>query len=165
MVLSSCLMTSGFLLATGGGLTRLFSVKSFECFFQEYPRYFEGVPLSYEKFVFDVPCYTARDMAKSEVVDLSKSEGVEYSYEVFLFGLATFTSGEIGVQGVRGVGKRVLMLRVVVTCITKSRLRGNRSGLREFGVGYLPRIGVHKMRNGQVRLRLVLVQKRTRLEF
>ena len=57
------------------------------------------------------------------------------------------------------------MLCVVVTRITKSRLRGNRSGLRRFGVGYFPRIGVHKMRNGQVRLRLVLVQKRTRLEF
>ena len=51
--------------------------------------------------MFDVPCYTARDMAESEVVGLSKSEGVEYSQEIFLFGLTTFTSSEIGVQGVR----------------------------------------------------------------
>ena len=55
--------------------------------------------------MFDVSCYTARDMAESEVVDLSKSEGVEYSYEVFLFGFATFTGGEIGVQGVHRFGK------------------------------------------------------------
>ena len=48
--------------------------------------------------MFNVPCYTTRDMAESEVVDLSESEGVEYSYEIFLFGLATFTGGEIGVQ-------------------------------------------------------------------
>jgi hypothetical protein len=58
------------------------------------------------------------------------------------------------------------MLRVVVTRITKLRLQGNRSGLRKIGIGYSPRIGIHKMRKkGQVRLRLVLVQKRTRLEF
>ena len=31
--------------------------------------------------------------------------------------------------------------------------------------GYHPRNGIHKWRNGQVCLRLVLVQKRTRLEF
>ena len=80
--------------------------------------------------MFDIPCYTARDMAESKMVDLSKSKGVEYSYEVFLFGLTTFTSGEIGVQGVRCFGKRVLMLRVVVTRIAKSKLRGNCSGLR-----------------------------------
>ena len=61
-------------------------------------------------------------------------------------------------------GKRVLMLRVVVTRITKSRLQGNHSRLRRFGKGYSPWIGIHKMRNGQVCLRLVLVQKRTRLE-
>ena len=60
-------------------MTRLFSVKSFECFFQEYPRYFEGVPLSYEKFVFDIPDYAAGNMAESEVIDLSESEGLEYS--------------------------------------------------------------------------------------
>ena len=103
-----------------GSLPSFFSIESFEGFFQEYPHYFEGVPLSYEEFVFDVSGYTARDMAKSEVVDLLESEGVEYSYEVFLFGLATFTSGEIGVQGVRCFGKRVLMLCVVATCIAKS---------------------------------------------
>ena len=51
--------------------------------------------------MFDVPDYTACDMAESEVVDLSKSEGLEYSYEVFPFGFATLTSGEIGVQGAR----------------------------------------------------------------
>ena len=61
-------------------------------------------------------------------------------------------------------GKRVLMLRVVITRITKSRSQGNCSGLRRFEVGYSPRIGFHKMKSGQVRLRLVLVQKRTRLE-
>ena len=70
--------------------------------------------------MFDVSCHTARNMAEPEVIDLSKSEGVEYSYEVFLLGLATLASGEIGVQGVRCFGKRVLMLRVVVTRITKS---------------------------------------------
>ena len=145
-----CVRGLQFLLATCGSLTSFFSIESFKSFFQEYPRYFEGVPLSYEKFVFNVPCYTARDMAESEMVGLSKSQGVEYSQEVFLFGLATFTSGEIGVQGVRCFGKRVLMLRIVVTRITKSRLRGNRSGLRGFGIGYFPRIGIHKMRNGQV---------------
>ena len=57
------------------------------------------------------------------------------------------------------------MLRVVVTRIAKSQLQGNHSGLRRFEVGYSPKIGIHKMRNGQVCLRLVLVQKRTRLEL
>ena len=47
---------------------------------------------------------------------------MEYSYEVFLFGFTAFTGGEIGVQGVRVFGKRVLMLRVVVTHIAKSQL-------------------------------------------
>ena len=72
--------------------------------------------------MFDVSCYTTRDMAESEVVGLSKSKGMEYSYEVFLFGLATFTGGEVGIQGDRSFGKRVLMLRVVVMHITKSQL-------------------------------------------
>ena len=58
-----------------------------------------------------------------------------------------------------------VLLRVVVTHIAKLQSQGDRSGLSGFGVGYSPRIGFHKMRNGQVRLRLVLVQKRTRLEF
>ena len=57
------------------------------------------------------------------------------------------------------------VLRVVVTHIAKSRSQGNRLGLRGFEVGYSPRIGIHKMRSGRVHLRLVLVQKRTRLEF
>ena len=70
---------SSILLATSGSLTSFFSIESFKGFFQEYPRYFEGVPLSYEEFVFDVPCYATRNVAKSEVVGLSKSEGVEYS--------------------------------------------------------------------------------------
>ena len=111
-----------FLLATCGSLTGFFSVESFKGFFQKYPRYFEGVPLRYEKFVFDVPDYTARDMAESEVVDLSKLEGMEYSYKVFLFGLATFMGGKVGVQGDRCFRKRVLMLRVVGTRIAKSQL-------------------------------------------
>ena len=61
-------------------------------------------------------------MAESEVIDLSELTVGEYSYEVFLFGLATFMGGEIGVQDGRGFGKRVLMLRVVVTRIAKSQL-------------------------------------------
>ena len=64
---------------TGGGLTCFFSIKSFDGFFEEYPRYFKGVPLSYEEFVFDVSDYAAGNMAESEVIGLSKSEGVEYS--------------------------------------------------------------------------------------
>ena len=113
---------SSFLLMTSGGLACLFSIESFECFFQEDPRYFKGVPLSYEEFVFDVPGYTTGNVAKSEMIDLSKSEGLEYPQEVFLFGFATFTCGKIGVQGVRCFGKRVLMLRVVATHIAKSQL-------------------------------------------
>ena len=105
---------------TRGGLTRLFSIELFKCFFQKDPRYFKRVPLSYKEFVFDIPDYTAGDMTKSEMVDLSESEGLEYSQKIFLFGLATFTRSEIGVQGVRCFGKRVLMLRVVVTRIAKS---------------------------------------------
>jgi hypothetical protein len=70
--------------------------------------------------VFDVPDYTARNVAETEVVGLSKSEGLEYPKEIFSFDFAAFSSGEIGVQGVRCFGKRVLMLRVVVTRIAKS---------------------------------------------
>ena len=95
---------SSFLLVTSGGLTRLFSIESFKCFFQKDPRYFKGVPLSYEEFVFDIPDYTAGDMAELEMVDLSKLESLEYSQEVFLFGFATFTCGEIGIQDVRCFG-------------------------------------------------------------
>ena len=75
----SCQEAPAFLLMTSGGLTRLFSVESFECFFQKDPCYFKGVPLSYEEFVFDIPDYAAGNMAESKVVDLSKSEGLEYS--------------------------------------------------------------------------------------
>ena len=95
-------MAPVFLLVTCGSLTSFFSIESFEGFFQKYPRYFEGVPLGYQKFVFDVSCQTARNVAESEVIDLSKLEVVEYPYEVFLFGFATFTGGEVGVQCVRG---------------------------------------------------------------
>ena len=111
---------SSFLLVTCGSLTSFFSIESFEGFFQKYPRYFEGVPLGHQKFVFDVSCQTARNVAESEVINLSKLEVVEYSDEVFLFGFATFAGGEVCVQCVRGFGKRVLMLHVVVTRIAKS---------------------------------------------
>ena len=67
--------------------------------------------------MFDISCQATRNVAESEVIDLSKLEFMEYPYEVFLFGFATFTGGEIGVQGVRVFGKRVLMLRIVVTRI------------------------------------------------
>ena len=91
------------LLATCGSLISFFSIESFEGFFQKYPRYFEGVPLSYEKLVFDVSCQTTRNVAESEVIDLSKLKIVEYSYEIFLFSFATFTSSKVGVQGDRFV--------------------------------------------------------------
>ena len=116
---------SSFLLLTCGSLTGFFSVESFEGFFQEYPHYFEGIPLRYKEFVFNISCYTARNMTEPKVISLLKSKGVEYSKKVFLFGLATFASGEVGVQGVRCFGKRVLMLHVVVTRIAKSQLQGN----------------------------------------
>ena len=51
--------------------------------------------------MFDVSDYAARNVAETEMVDLSKSEGLEYPQEIFLFGFAPFSSGEIGVQGVR----------------------------------------------------------------
>ena len=70
-------------------------------------------------------------MAESEGVNLSKLEGMEYPYEVFFLGFATFAGGEIGVQGGRCFGKRVLMLRVVVMRIAKSQLQGSWSRLRE----------------------------------
>ena len=114
--------SSFFSLVTRGGLTHLFSVESFECFFQKDPRYFKGVPLSYKEFVFDIPDYAAGNMAESEMVNLSKSESLEYSQEVFLFDFTTFTRGEIGVQGFRCFGKQVLMLRVVITRIAKLQL-------------------------------------------
>ena len=36
-----------FLLVACGGLASFFSIESFQGFLQEYPRYFEGVPLRY----------------------------------------------------------------------------------------------------------------------
>ena len=72
--------------------------------------------------MFGIPCYTTCDMAESEVIKLSESKAVEYAYEVFFFGFATCAGGEVGVQGDRGFGKRVLMLRVVITRIAKSQL-------------------------------------------
>ena len=129
---------SSILLATCGSLTGFFPIESFESFFQKYPRYFKGVPLGYQKFVFDVSCQTARNVAESEVINLSELKIVEYPYKVFLFGFATFTGGKVSVQGVRIFGKQVLMLCVVVTCITKSQSQGNRSGLRRFDEGYSP---------------------------
>ena len=62
-------------------------------------------------------------------------------------------------------GKRVLMLRVVVTRITKSRLQGNRSRLRQVRCRVLPEDRVSQEEGSTSGLRLVLVQKRTRLEF
>ena len=59
-----------FLLACRG-LSNLFSAKSFAGFFQKYPRYFEGVPLGYKKFVFDVLFDAARNVTKSCVKCLS----------------------------------------------------------------------------------------------
>ena len=57
----------------------IFSVESFNGFSQEYPRYFKGVPLSHEEFMFEVSCHTTHDVAESKMVGLSKSEGMEYS--------------------------------------------------------------------------------------
>ena len=74
-----CIRGLQLLLATCRSLTSFFSIESFTGFFQEYPHYFEGVPLGYEEFVFGVSDYAARDVAESKVVGLSKSEGVEYS--------------------------------------------------------------------------------------
>ena len=70
---------SSFSLMTRGGLTRLFSIELFKCFFQKDPRYFKRVPLSYEELMFDIPDYAAGNMTEPEMVDLSKSEGLEYS--------------------------------------------------------------------------------------
>ena len=74
-------MTPGFLLATRRSLVRvwIFLVELFEGFLQEDPRYFKGIPLGDEEFVFDVPFHTTRDVAESEVSCLSESEFVEYS--------------------------------------------------------------------------------------
>ena len=60
-----------FLLATCRGLTSFSSVKSFQGFFQEYPRYFEGVPLGYEELVFNISFDATRNVAESHVKRLS----------------------------------------------------------------------------------------------
>ena len=60
-----------FLLATCRGVFSFPSVKSFAGFFQEYPRYFEGVPLGYEELVLDVSFDTTRNVAESRVKRLS----------------------------------------------------------------------------------------------
>ena len=73
-----CSRAPVFLLTACRSLTSFFSIKSFEGFLQEYPRYFEGVPLSYKEFMFNISDHTTRDMAESEVVNLSKSEDLEY---------------------------------------------------------------------------------------
>ena len=70
---------SRILLAASRRLIDVFLIESFKGFFQEYPRYFEGVPLSYKKFVFDISYDAARDVTELEVIGLSKSKGVEYS--------------------------------------------------------------------------------------
>ena len=54
--------------------------------------------------MFDVSGYATRNVAETEVVDLSKSESLEYSQEIFLFGFTALSSGEVGVQGVRCFG-------------------------------------------------------------
>ena len=74
----SCLVAPVFLLATCRSLTSFFPIESFKGFLQLYPRYFEGVPLGYQKFVLGVSCQTTRDVAESEMIDLSKLEVVEY---------------------------------------------------------------------------------------
>ena len=94
---------SSVLLTTRGSLARfgIFSIEMFECLSQVNPSGFEGVPLSDQEFVFGVPLDATRDVAKSQVKCLSKSEGVEYPNKIFLFDLATFTGGKVGVQGDR----------------------------------------------------------------
>ena len=61
---------SSFLLACGG-LSNLFSAKALASFFQKYPRYFEGVPLGYKEFVFNISFDAAHNVAKSCVKRLS----------------------------------------------------------------------------------------------
>ena len=58
---------SRFLLATSRRLVRVevFSVKSFDGFFQEDPGYLERVPLGDEQFVFDGSFDAARNVAES----------------------------------------------------------------------------------------------------
>ena len=56
----------------------VFSVEAFECLSQTNPSYFKGVPLSDQKFVFDVSLNAAHNVAESKVSCLSKSEGVKY---------------------------------------------------------------------------------------
>ena len=71
----------------------IFSIETFDRVPQVNPSYFKGAPLSNQEFVFDISFDATRDVAKSQVKRLSKSQLVEYSYEVFLFGLATLAGG------------------------------------------------------------------------
>ena len=59
---------------TGGSLVwfGIFSVEAFECLSQTNPSYFKGVPLSDQKFVFDVPFNAARNVAELQVKHLLK---------------------------------------------------------------------------------------------
>ena len=56
-----------FLLVTCGGLIQFgtFPVKAFECFSQVNPSYFKGVPLSNQKFMFNVSLDATRNVAES----------------------------------------------------------------------------------------------------
>ena len=57
------------------------------------------------------------------------------------------------------------MLRVAAMCIAKSELQGNLSRLKGIDIGYYPRTGGSQVKGkGKFVLRLVLIQKRTRLE-
>ena len=80
-VVGDLLDDSRILLATRRSLIRVwvFSVESFKSFLQKDPRYFKGIPLGDEEFVFDVPFHTTHDVAESEMSCLSESECVEYS--------------------------------------------------------------------------------------
>ena len=73
MAILWCQATPAFLLMTGGSLIWLgaFSVEAFECSFQVDPSYFKGIPLSDQKFVFDVPLDATRNVAESRVKRLS----------------------------------------------------------------------------------------------
>ena len=61
------LESSSFLLAACGSLVRfsILPIEAFECSSQVDPSYFEGVPLSDQEFVFDVPFNATRNVAES----------------------------------------------------------------------------------------------------
>ena len=58
-----------------GSLVRFgaFSVEAFKRLSQVNPGYFEGVPLSDEKLVFNIPFDATRDVAKTQMKCLSES--------------------------------------------------------------------------------------------